>query len=174
VRGWSGDQVALDALVVLIARRLVLGADVAAAKFAGGGQIDDPARETEILDWVATRLPSGGVGPDTGVAFFRDQIVANKIIQHGPHRHWRESPADLPVGGRRLTDEIRPQFDVINRHMLLLLPSAPCLSHGQLTTVGELLGLKLSAHLPLRQLGGIRRAAVRIAVRSLRDAASTA
>jgi hypothetical protein len=129
--------------------------------------IDDPVWETEILDWVANRLPGGSADRDAGVAFFRDQIVANKIIQHGPHRHWRESPADLPVGGRRLTGEIRPQFDVINRHIALLLPSAPCLSRGQLTTVHDLVDLKLSASLSLPQLGDSRRAAVRIAVRSL-------
>jgi chorismate mutase len=161
-------RVSLDALVVLIARRLMLGADVAAVKFIDGGQIDDPVREKEILDWVANRLCGDSVGRHTAMAFFRDQIVANKVIQRGLHEHWRENPADFPVRWRRLAEEIRPQLDVINRHMLMmLLQSAPPLSEEQVTAARDLLDLKLGAGLLLRPLGGIRGSAARISVRSL-------
>jgi chorismate mutase len=158
--------VSLDALIVLIAKRLSLGVDVAAAKFARGGQIDDPVREEEILDWVANK-PPGGVGPEARVAFFRDQIVANKVIQRGLHDHWRENPADFPARWRGVTEEIRPRLDLVSRHMLLLLPSIPRLSREQLTAAEDLLGLKLSSSPPLRQLGDVRRTAACAALRSL-------
>ncbi|HEX6451770.1 MAG TPA: gamma subclass chorismate mutase AroQ [Trebonia sp.] len=164
------DAVSLDAIVVLIAKRLALAADVAAAKFIGGGQVDDPAREEQILDWVADRLPDGRVGRETGISFFHDQIAANKVIQRGLHSHWRANPGDSPRQWHGLSGEIRPRLNVINRHMLLLLPDVACLPPDQLTAVNDRLDATLAANPALRQLGDSRREAARIAVRSLRCA----
>jgi chorismate mutase len=164
------DAISLDAIVALIAKRLALAADVAAAKFIGGGQVDDPAREEQILDWVADRLPGGSVGRETEISFFHDQIAANKVIQRGLHSHWRVNPGDSPRHWRGLSGEIRPRLDVINRHMLLLLPDVACLSSDQLTAVNDQLDATLAANPALRQLGDIRREAARIAVRSLQCA----
>jgi chorismate mutase-like protein len=165
----------VGALVVLIAKRLELGADVAAAKFTGAGQIDDPVREGEILNWVANELSGCNAWREAGVAFFRDQIMANKVIQRGLHNRWRGNPAAFPVRSRRLTAEIRPQLDVINTEMLSLLPSVPHLSCEQLTTADDLIDRKLSASSSLRDFRDIRRAAAHIALRSLvRTAAQNA
>lgn len=161
----------LDTLVVLIAERLALGADVAAAKFVSGGEIDDPVREKEILDRVASELEAGGTGPD-GVAFFGDQIVANKVIQRGLLSHWRVNPADFPGRRRGLADEIRPQLDVINKRMLALLPAVAHLPPGRRARAVALLDARLATSLPLRQHRDLRRAAARVAVRSLRAPAT--
>ncbi len=83
--GGISDTYALGPLVVLAAKRLVLGVDVAAAKFAAARPIDDPAREQEILAWVEWRLNSAEARPETGIQFFREQISANKVIQRGLH-----------------------------------------------------------------------------------------
>lgn len=164
------DAISLDAIVVLIAKRLTLAADVAAAKFIGGGQIDDPAREEQILEWVADRIPDDGAGRETEISFFQDQIAANKVIQRGLHSHWRANPRDSPRRWRGLREEIRPRLNVINRHMLLLLPNVACLPPDRLTGVSDQLDATLAASPALRQLGDIRREAARIAVHSLRCA----
>jgi chorismate mutase len=78
----------------------------------------DPVREKEILDCVASRLHGVGFGREIGVAFFRDQIEANKVIQRNLHGRWRENPEESPVSWRSLNEESRPQLDVIKRHML--------------------------------------------------------
>ena len=52
------DRALLDALVVVAARRLVLGVDVAAAKFLSGQRVDDLVREQEILESMASTLTS--------------------------------------------------------------------------------------------------------------------
>jgi chorismate mutase len=161
-------EISLNALVVLIAMRLSLGVDVAAAKFADGSPIDDPIREEEILDWVANRAPTDL--ETQARAFFRDQIVANKGIQRSLHDHWRENPADVPPRQRSLTQKIRPRLDIVNKHMLLLLPYIPRLSHEQLSRAGDLLDLKLSSSPPLWQLGDARQTASRTALRSLGEA----
>jgi chorismate mutase len=166
----ASTRVPPDALIVLIAKRLLLGVNVAVAKFVSGRQIDDPVREKEILDWVANRPLSGGVGPEARVAFFRDQIAANKVLQRGLHDHWRENPADLPTRWHDVTEDIRPRLDLVNRHMLLLLPSIPHLSREQLIAGDNLLDLKLSSSPPLRQLGDVRRTVARTALRSLGEA----
>jgi len=164
------DDISLDAIVVLIAKRLAVAADVAAAKFIGGGQVDDPAREEQILDWVADRVPGGGAARETEISFFQDQIAANKVIQRGLHGHWRANPRDSPRRWYGLSEEIRPRLNVINRHMLLLLPNVGCLSPDQLTAVNDQLDATLAANPALRQLGDIRREAAHIAVHSLRCA----
>lgn len=160
-------EASLSDLAELIANRLALGADVAAAKFAKGGVIDDPAREMIILDWVAERMPGGPAGREAGIAFFGDQILASKVVQRGLHTHWRRHPEDFPGRWRGLAEEIRPQMDVINRDMLSLLPSVPRLSREQLDTAAGLLDSGLEGSLPASSLGGTRRTAVGIALRSL-------
>lgn len=169
---WAGSISAgasMGALIALIAKRLSLGIDVAAAKFVGGEQVDDPVREEEILVWVANRPPGGGVGSAARVDFFSDQIAANKVIQRGLHEHWRQDPAGFPRS-RCVTAEIRPRLDIVNRHMLLLLPRIPRLSPEQLSTAADTLYLSISSRSSLRPLDGVCRTAVHTALRSLGNA----
>jgi len=165
--GTVSDRVSLDALVVVAARRVVLGADVAAAKFLSGHRIDDHAREQEILDSVASRLKRAQLGHALGMAFFRDQIEASKVIQTGLHRYWREHPEEFPVRCRHLTAELRPQLDILNRHMLLLLIYMENIPPVSRSHVYGLFDRKLRTSTALRQLGELRRDAADIALRSL-------
>jgi chorismate mutase-like protein len=160
------SPVSLDVLMVLIARRLSLAVEVAAAKFVSGQQIDDPIREEAILDWVASSSIRG-VGPEARAAFFRDQITANKTIQHGLHAYWREHAMDLPVSCQGSTEGLRRKLDTVNRHMLLLLPHIPHLSQEQMSALDDLLDRRLGSQEQLQQIAGARRTAGRIALRSL-------
>ena len=155
----------LDALVALVTKRLLLGVDVAAAKFVSGQEISDPAREEEILSWAATESSGRQIGCGSRVDFLSDQIAASKIIQLGLHEYWRQDPARLPIA-RGVTAELRPRLDIVNRQMLLL-PHIPCLSSGQLTAADDKANFELSSDPSLRQLKDARQTAVRTALRSL-------
>lgn len=164
------DAVSLDALIDVAARRLALGADVAAAKFVDGLEIDDPDREREILDWAAGALNGAGTGHGIGMAFFRDQIEASKVIQRALHARWREHPRESPVNCRSLTEEIRPELDRLNRRMLSLLTrmrQAPRTSRGRIDCLFD---QELRASGPLRSCGKLRRDAAGVALRSLHRA----
>ena len=172
--GGIADTKALGPLVVLAAKRLVLGVDVAAAKFASGRPIDDPAREQEILAWTERKLNSAERRPGIGLQFFRDQISANKVIQRGLHTLWRKRPGFIPVSWRDLTTEVRPQLDVINRHMLLLLMSDPAVPPTRCgcglpehLDLFEMFDATLRANPSLDQFGTLRQQAADIALRSL-------
>lgn len=155
-------------LIELAAERLVLGADVAAVKFASGRRIDDSAREQEILNWVAARLNGAAPGHEIGLAFFRDQIAASKVVQRGLHARWRDHPRERPPRWRDLAAEIRPELDAINEDMLSLLAGVedlPPLPRGR---CAGLLDSVLSASPALGPLSGLRQAAAHVALRSLR------
>lgn len=155
----------LGTIVELAARRLVLAVDVAAAKFASGQQVDDPAREQQILDWVAEE--SGEAGRDARVAFFRDQMVANKIIQRGLLAYWRVHPADVPGRSRDLARDIRSALDSINNRMLPLVPRLKETTPKRLVLAEATLDARLAATPALKGLGEPRREASRVALRSL-------
>ena len=161
------DRVSLDALVVVAARRLVLGADVAAAKFLSVQRTDDHVREHEILEWMASRLKRAEPGHALGIEFFRDQIEANKVIQRGLHRYWDAHPEEFPLKHHDLTAELRPQLDIVNRHILLLLIYMENMPPVRRSHIDGLFDRGLRKSTALRQLGELRRDAADVALRSL-------
>lgn len=165
--GTGPDVVSLDALIVVAAKRLVLGADVAAAKFVNGQKIDDPVREREILDRAAGTLNGAELGHGTGMAFFRDQIEASKVIQRALHARWREHPRESPVKCRSLTEEIRPELDLINRRMLSLLTQVGPVPRVNRGRIDGLFDRQLRTSTSLRPCSGLRRNAASVALRSL-------
>jgi chorismate mutase len=165
--GAASDRVSLDALVVVAARRLLLGVDVAVAKFLSGQRIDDHVREQEILESMASRLKRAGPRPPLGIEFFRDQIEASKVIQRGLHRYWGEHPGEFPVGRRDLTAELRPQLDTANKYMLqqlIYMQNIPPVSRNH---IDGLFDRKLRTSTALRRRRELRRDAADIALRSL-------
>jgi chorismate mutase len=165
--GSISDRILLDALVGAAARRLVLGVDVAAAKFLCGQRIDDYVREQEILESMADKLKAASHRHALGVEFFRDQIEANKVIQRGLHRHWGEHPGESRGGHRHLTAELRPQLDIVDSHMLLALSHMENMPVVRRTHIDGLFDRKLRTSPALRQLGELRQDASDIALRSI-------
>ena len=165
--GTVSDRVFLDTLVGAAARRLVIGVDVAAAKFFSGQRIDDHVREQEILDSMAGKLKSAEHRHGLGIEFFRDQIKANKVIQQGLHRYWDEHPEEFPSRHRDLKAELRPQLDLVNSHMLLVVTRLENMPPVRRSHIDGLFDRKLRTSTALRQLGKLRRDATDIALRSL-------
>ena len=165
--GSVSDRTSLGALVVLAARRLVLGADVAAAKFLSGDPIDDPVREQEILESVQNSLKRAELRHALGIEFFLDQIEANKVIQGGLHQYWGTHPEAFPVRQRHLTAELRPKLDIVNRRMLVLLIYMENMPPVRRSHIDGLFDRRLRTSTALRQVAWLRRDAADIALRSL-------
>ncbi|MFE3194838.1 gamma subclass chorismate mutase AroQ [Nocardia sp. NPDC059240] len=85
----------LDRLVGLVAERLQTADTVAAVKWAGaladGSQptIDDPVREAQVYDSMASSGAAQGLPADWVRQVFTAQIEANKLVQRGLVAQWQ-------------------------------------------------------------------------------------
>jgi chorismate mutase len=111
----------LGVLTDLFAERLLLADKVAAAKYGTDRPIDDPAREKVILDDVAARAVGLGLDPAAVQAVFRDQIEANKLVQHGLYARWDAHPEERPTTRPDLDKEVRPALNLITTQILQAL-----------------------------------------------------
>ena len=116
---------------------------------------------------MASRLKRAEPRHALGIEFFRDQIEANKVIQRGLHRYWGEHPEEFPLRRRDLTAELRPQLDIVNRHMLLLLIHMENMPPLRRSHIDGLFDRELRTSTALRQRGELRRDAADIALRSV-------
>ena len=160
----------MTGLVELAAQRILLADKVAAAKFGTSLPIDDPVREQQLLDSVATMSRTTGVDPDAIVQFFRDQIEANKVVQRGLHSRWDTDPETRPMNRPDLSSEVRPQLDEITHQILLQFRSTQQYGRhakpDRPTTFGSGLPTELRQHLDdLDELH--RDALITVALRSM-------
>lgn len=103
-------------VVDLIARRLLLMPEVAAAKRIAGLPIEVPAREAEVLDRARAAGEQAGLAAEPYVAFVREQMEVAKVVQravlalHGGDAT-SVDPAAVAVARARLDGELRPAID---------------------------------------------------------------
>jgi len=104
-------------VVDLVARRLLLMPEVAAAKAVAGMPVEVPAREAEVLERARGAAASAGLAVAPYVAFFRTQMEVAKVVQGAALRGRRPAPAapDAPDGAAaaraRLDGHLRPAID---------------------------------------------------------------
>ncbi|MEU6440858.1 chorismate mutase [Streptomyces sp. NPDC047046] len=108
---------ALGPLTDLVIERIRVSDDVAASKFGTESPIDDPARESEVLERVREQAQANGVRPEAAVAFFRDQITASKVVQKGLFARWTAHPRQAPTTRPDLT-VIRARLDRLTADLL--------------------------------------------------------
>lgn len=134
----SGNPLA--ALADVAAQRVLISDQVAAAKFPDQA-IDAPAREQEELDAARKSAIEMGLDPDATVQFFRDQIAASKVVQHGLFAYWRANPAAAPTSKPDL-GQIRVALDKITTELLTDLQQTQRIRQapacGALRTTAEL------------------------------------
>ena len=119
----------LGPLTDLVVRRILVGDQVAAAKFGTGQPIDDPVREKQELDAVRQRAVSLGISPDATASFFQQQINASKLVQQGLFDRWTAHPEQAPTTRPDL-GTIRAELDQLTTELLQqLLAQQPVLSH---------------------------------------------
>ncbi len=104
----------LQPLVDAAAQRLLTADPVAANKYLNGGQIQDPAREQQVLDTVAAAATIMGADPAYTREVFRDQIDASVAVQYSLFAHWKLDPAAVPATAPDLT-ATRATIDGLNQ-----------------------------------------------------------
>ncbi|MEU4501975.1 gamma subclass chorismate mutase AroQ [Streptomyces sp. NPDC024089] len=123
--GGTAQGSPLRSVAELSARRLATGDLVAAAKWGTDSPVDDPARERRVLDSAAGRAGELGADPRLTRLVLRDQIEANKAVQRGLHRLWRDHPSEAPTERPRL-DDVRKEVDRLNEALVrAVADSAP-------------------------------------------------
>jgi chorismate mutase len=108
----------LQPLVETTAHRLMIGEQVALAKWDSGKPVEDAPREAQVIlgavkDGVAKGLDEASVSN-----FFNAQIEANKIVQYALLADWYragKAPEHAPVD---LLKEIRPQLDEVQKSLI--------------------------------------------------------
>ncbi|KRD14142.1 chorismate mutase [Mycobacterium sp. Root265] len=107
----------LHPLVDAAAQRLLTAEPVAASKYLTGGQIQDPQREAQVLDTVATAAQAQGADPAYVREVFRDQIDATVSLQYSLFGDWKVDPAAAPDTAPDLAST-RTTIDGLNQTMV--------------------------------------------------------
>jgi chorismate mutase len=165
----TGDLRRTDSLAPLIdlaVQRILLADKVAAAKFGTGQPIEDPAREQQVLKEVTSLSTGMGLDPMVGTRFFRDQIEAGKIVQHGLYALWTTRPNLRPADRPDLTTEVRPQLDTITTKVLEQLKVTAGIRGATLDCGTRLSAAALSATLH-HHLDALHRDALNVALDSI-------
>lgn len=108
-------------VVDLVARRLLLMPEVAAAKQRAGLPIEVPEREAVVVAAARDAAARDGLATEPWVALVREQIDAAKAVQRAWLASSRPSPAAdearVRAARHRLEDELRPAIDRIDREL---------------------------------------------------------
>jgi cyclohexadienyl dehydratase len=130
--GPPADSGAAAALRVadLVARRLLLMPEVAAAKRAAGLPVDVPGREGEVFARARTAAERDGLAAEPYLALVRAQIEAAKVVQYAvlalPDPGPPATPEAAARARERLDAEIRPAIDRLDAAIRqALVMSAP-------------------------------------------------
>lgn len=110
----------LGPLTELVIRRLLIGDQVAAAKFGTGQPIDDPARERQELASVRRSAASLGIDQDATAGFFQQQMSASKVVQQGLFDRWATHPDQAPATRPDL-GALRGELDQLTTELLAQL-----------------------------------------------------
>jgi chorismate mutase len=114
-------QSAIDRLQPLVetsARRLLIGEQVALAKWDSGATVEDPPREAQVIMAAVRDGDARGLDPTSVSNFFKAQIEANKVIQYSLLADWRRSgraPAHATID---LVATIRPKLDRVQTALI--------------------------------------------------------
>ena len=108
----------MRSLVQTSAQRLQIAHRVALNKWYSGAGVEDPSRETEVIQNAVTDGKSMGLESAQVEAFFKAQIEANKLIQYSLLATWRRDGRGPGHAAPDLVKEIRPQLDEIEKQLL--------------------------------------------------------
>jgi len=97
---------------------------VARTKWNTKSPIEDPFREKQIIDGVATTATEYGLDPQVARTFFIAQLEASKVVQRALHAEWtaKRQPPFATVAD--LGRDIRPVLDRLTPAMMRALPEA--------------------------------------------------
>jgi cyclohexadienyl dehydratase len=113
-------SMASDVLAIVDAR-LALMPDVAAAKWATGQPVADPAREVLVIRAAGERAAAVGLAPAPVEALFELQVGLARAVQEALHARWRRDGSAPPGPAPSLANDLRPQIDRQTADLLVAL-----------------------------------------------------
>ena len=119
--GTSYAQNAVDRLQPLVettAHRLMIGEQVALAKWDSGKAVEDAPREAHVIQDAVKDGVAKGLDDVSVSKFFNAQIEANKFVQYALLAAWSragKAPEHAPVD---LVKNIRPQLDEVQKSLI--------------------------------------------------------
>ena len=108
----------LQPLVETTAHRLMIGEQVALAKWDSGKAVEDAPREAHVIQGAVTDGVAKGLDEASVSNFFNAQIEANKLVQYALLADWHragKAPEHAPVD---LVKNIRPQLDEVQKSLI--------------------------------------------------------
>ena len=130
--GTACAQSATDKLEVLVetsARRLAMARQVAFAKWDARSQVEDAAREAEVITAAVKAGQSKGLDREVVSNFFRAQIEANKLVQYSLLANWhREGTA--PYHPPIVLATVREKLDRLQEDLIGELAETAALRAG--------------------------------------------
>jgi cyclohexadienyl dehydratase len=118
--------------------RLALMPDVAAAKWATGQAIADPAREAVVLRAAGDRAAALGLAREPVESLFEVQVGLARDVQASLHARWRAEGAPASGSAPSLSATLRPRIDQLTAEFLeVLYLAAPLLRDVDLARVAD-------------------------------------
>jgi chorismate mutase len=108
----------LQPLVETTAQRLMIGEQVAFAKWDSGKAVEDAPREAQVIQGAMKDGVAKGLDEASVSNFFNAQIEANKFVQYSLLADWYragKAPEHAPVD---LMKVIRPQLDEVQKLLI--------------------------------------------------------
>ena len=108
----------LQPLVETTAQRLVIGEQVALAKWDSGKAVEDAPREAQVIEGAVKDGVAKGLDEASVSKFFTAQIEANKFVQYALLSEWYragKAPEHAPVD---LLKVIRPELDEVQKALI--------------------------------------------------------
>jgi chorismate mutase len=108
----------LQPLVETTAHRLVIGEQVALAKWDSGKAVEDAPREAQVIQDAVKDGVAKGLDEASVSNFFNAQIEANKFVQYTLLADWYRSGKAPEHARVDLVKNIRPQLDEVQKSLI--------------------------------------------------------
>jgi chorismate mutase len=138
----------LQPLVETSAHRLMIGEQVALAKWDSGKAVEDAPREAQVIrgainDGVAKGLDAASISN-----FFSAQIEANKFVQYALLADWYRAGKAPEHASVDLSKVIRPQLDEVQKSLIAELVDAAAVRSSKTchADVAKAVGKYVSTH----------------------------
>src|ERR1700754_2116596 len=138
----------LQPLVETTAQRLMIGEQVAFAKWDSGKAVEDAPREAQVIQGAVKDGVAKGLDEASVSKFFTAQIEANKFVQYALLAEWYragKAPEHAPVD---LLKVIRPQLDEVQKSLIAELVDTASVRTSKTchADVAKAVGKYLSTH----------------------------
>ena len=124
----------LEALVETSALRLAMARQVAFAKWDARSQVEDAAREADVITAAVQAGQSRGLDRDFVSNFFKAQIEANKLVQYSLLASWHRD-GSAPFHPAINLTTVRARLDGLQENLISELVDTAALRSGTMCQV---------------------------------------